>query len=160
MVPGGAGLGLTEHLHFRLLQVWWIFSWLTLCIFGQKASFPQKNLVRPRSLSMLSSQSENHVKALYVPVFSRFRLHPSLHLEQAHKTRKSFTRPKFCVLILGWFLATCAGFAPCLRLVALSDLAWMIFGSRQRDVSVHTGNRHLSRTVFHAHPSMAREVLQ
>lgn len=67
-----------------------------------------------RSLSMLSSQSENHVKA--------------------HKTRKSFTRPKFCVLILGWFLATCAGFVN-----TVAFLHWNMFVSHMTGTSTKIG---------------------
>jgi len=75
---------------------------------------PAKVDVARRSLSMLSSQSETHVKA--------------------HKTRKSFTRPKFCVLILGWFLATCAGFV---NTVAFLD--WNMFVSHMTGTSTKIG---------------------
>ena len=67
-----------------------------------------------KSRSLLSSQSETHIKA--------------------HEARKSFQRPKFWVLFLGWFLASCAGFVN-----TCAFLTWGMFASHMTGASSSIG---------------------
>lgn len=69
-----------------------------------------------RSMSLLSSQSETHLKA--------------------YETRKSFKRPKCWVLIFGWFLASCAGFVN-----TVAFLNWQMFVSHMTGTSTKIGLR-------------------
>jgi len=67
-------------------------------------------------MSLLSSQSETHLKA--------------------YETRKSFKRPKCWVLIFGWFLASCAGFVN-----TVAFLNWQMFVSHMTGTSTKIGLR-------------------
>jgi len=71
-------------------------------------------LAKRRSMSLLSSQSETHIKA--------------------YQMRKSFTRPKNWVLLFGWFLASCAGFVN-----TVTYLKWQMFVSHMTGTSTKIG---------------------
>lgn len=76
-------------------------------------------------MSLLSSQSETHIKA--------------------YEVRKSFKKPQNWVLIFGWFLASCAGFVN-----TVAFLSWQMFVSHMTGTSTKIG---LQIEGYHSQPS-------